>query len=80
MDYKKLNVVTVRDAFPMPQVEEVIENMQQSSILSTFGLASGYWRIELDEESPKTAFCVVDGLYEFMRMLFGLKGALKAER
>lgn len=64
------------DAFPIPRIEEVLDDLQNSSYLSTLDLASGYWQVELDKEAiPKTAFCPSDGLCKFLRMPFKLKGA-----
>lgn len=76
VDYRKLNALTHKDAFPLPRVEESLTCLKQASWYSTLDLASGYWQVEVDpNDREKTAFTTPLGLYEFERMPFGLCNA-----
>ncbi|KYO40153.1 hypothetical protein Y1Q_0022086 [Alligator mississippiensis] len=75
-DYRCLNAMAVFDAFPMPHVAELIERIGDARYISTLDLAKGYWQIPVAKRSRlKTAFGTPWGLYEFVRMPFGLHGA-----
>ncbi|CAB4013729.1 Transposon Ty3-G Gag-Pol poly [Paramuricea clavata] len=57
IDFRKLNDVTVKDAFPLPQVAYLMDNLAGHQYFSTLDLASGYWQVPVDESSQeKTAF------------------------
>lgn len=76
VDYRKLNSLTHKDAFPLPRIEETLTSLTQASWFTTLDLASGYWQVGVDpRDRPKTAFTTPLGLYEFQRMPFGLCNA-----
>uniref|UniRef100_A0AAG5DCG3 RNA-directed DNA polymerase n=1 Tax=Anopheles atroparvus TaxID=41427 RepID=A0AAG5DCG3_ANOAO len=76
IDYRKLNDKTVNDKFPMPQIEDILDNLGKSSYFTTLDLKSGFHQIEMDPlYREKTAFSTPNGHYEFNRMPFGLKNA-----
>uniref|UniRef100_A0A8C2JKG0 ribonuclease H n=1 Tax=Cyprinus carpio TaxID=7962 RepID=A0A8C2JKG0_CYPCA len=76
VDYRRLNQVTKRDAFPLPRVEDSLTSLTQATWYSTLDLASGYWQVQMDEhDREKTAFTTPFGLYEWDQMPFGLCNA-----
>lgn len=76
IDYRPLNRVTKKEAYPMPLVDNMLNSVGQSSWFCLIDLKSAYWQIPM-EESPicKTAFSTQKGHYEFTRIPFGLSFA-----
>ena len=76
IDFHRLNDVTVKDAYPIPRVDDTLAALGGAQFFSTLDLASGYWQIELDAESqPKTEFTTHSGHYDSQAMHFGLCNA-----
>ena len=76
IDFRKVNSVTHKDAYPLPQIDETLESLSGSQYFTTLDLASGYWQVEVSEsDKEKTAFSTRDGHYEFNVMPFGLTNA-----
>ena len=77
IDYRKLNDLTVKDAYPLPRIGQTIDAPQGAGVFSSIDLAGGYWQIPVAaEDQHKTAFCTpVGGLYECLKMPFGLTNA-----
>ena len=73
IDLRKLNARTVKDVYALPRIEETLDYLAGSKWFSALDLKSGYWQVELDEESKLlTAFTARPlGFYECKRMLFG---------
>lgn len=72
-DYRKLNTITKKDSHPLPFIQDVFDQVAGASIFSTLDLKAGYWQMPMAPESiPKTAFLCHIGLYEFVRMPFGI--------
>ena len=74
IDYRKLNEITTKDAYPLPRIGETIDALQGAGYFSSLDLASGYWQVPVAEKDRhKTVFCTPEGgLYEFVKMPFGL--------
>ena len=76
VDYRKINTITRKDAYPLPRIDDTIEALSGSQWFSTLDLLWGYWQVEMSEEDrAKTAFSTHEGLYEFKVMPFGLCNA-----
>ena len=77
IDLRKLNARTVKDAYSIPRIEDALDSLNGACIFTSLDLKSGYWQVELDDESiPLTAFTVGPlGFYECVRMPFGLTNA-----
>lgn len=76
IDYRKLNAMTIRDAYALPNLEETFSALCGSKWFSVMDLKSGYYQIEMEEEDkPKTAFVCPLGFYEFNRMPQGITNA-----
>ena len=77
INLRKLNARTVKDAYSLLHIEDALDSLNGACIFTSLDLKSGYWQVELDEESiPLTAFTVGPlGFYECVRMPFGLTNA-----
>ena len=73
VDYRKLNRVTKKDAYPLPRIDETLDALGNASIFTTMDLQSGFWQIPVrDADKEKTAFSTHNGHYAFKTMPFGL--------
>lgn len=73
VDYRKLNQKTMRDAFHLPRIDESFDALQGAKFFSSIDLASGYHQVAVAEhDRHKTAFTTPFGLYEHLRMPFGV--------
>ena len=77
IDFRRLNAQTKKDAYPLPRLQETMESMVGTQHFSCMDLNSGFWQVQMDEESRQyTAFTVGSmGLYEFLHMPYGLCNA-----
>ena len=76
LDFRRLNAITERQAFPMPNVEEMLDKLESAKYFSSIDLGNAYYQVELEEESKeKTAFSTKTGQYCFNRMPFGIAAA-----
>ena len=76
IDYRKLNTVTCRDAYPLPRIDSTLDSLADATYFTTLDLASGYWQVAVEENGKeKTVFSTAEGHFEFNVMLFGLTNA-----
>ena len=76
IDYRKVNAVTKKDAYPLPRIDDTLDALGGAEYFTTLDLQSGYWQVPLDENSKEiTAFSTSNGHFEFNVMPFGLSNA-----
>ena len=76
VDYRRLNAVTRKDKYPLPVIQDIFDQVGGSTVYSTLDLKAGYWQLPVAERDiDKTAFRCHLGLFEFMKIPFGLANA-----
>ena len=76
VDYRDLNDISKRDAYPMPDARDLLDRMRGCTIFSKLEGASAYWCIPMREEHKEfTAFVSTRGQFEFNRMPFGVSNS-----
>ena len=75
-DYRKVNSVTKTDTFPIPRIDDCIDNIGQAKYAMKFDLLKGFWQIPLTNRAKEiSAFVTPDGLYQYKVMPFGMKNS-----
>ena len=73
MDYRKLNDVTVKDAYPLTRIDDGLQLLRGAKYFTTIDLKSGYWQLQVAEaDRDKTAYISRYGIHRFKVMPFGL--------
>src|ERR1041385_367100 len=76
VDYRPLNLATIKNKYPLPRFNDLYDQLARSSVFSKMDLRLGYHRIKIqNEDIPKMAFTTHYGLYKYTVMSFGLTNA-----
>ena len=76
VDYRRLNSLTVKDAYPLPRIDDSLRLLGNQQWFSTMDLASGHWQVAMSPDAQKkAAFVTNEGLFQFRVMPFGLCNA-----
>ena len=69
MDYRRVNGVSKKDAYPLPNIQDALDNLQGSRYFASIDLLSGYWQLGMTERAKeRSAFCTRRGLFQFTRI------------
>lgn len=73
VDFRRLNLVTVPDAYGLPRIQDCLDAVSGATLFSTFDVTSSYHQIPVKESDiPKTAMVTKYGLFEYLRLPFGV--------
>ncbi|GBN24637.1 Transposon Ty3-G Gag-Pol polyprotein [Araneus ventricosus] len=73
IDYRRLNKVVVKDRFPLPLIEDILDRLQGSRVFSTIDLKNAFFHVDVNKDSRKyTSFVTHEGQYQFLKVPFGL--------
>ena len=73
VDYRKVNCITKKDAYPLPRIDEMMDALGEARWFSSTDLTNGFWQVGMHPDSvQKTAFISREGLFEFNVMPFGV--------
>ena len=76
IDYRALNAITIKDKFPLPNIDDVLTRLHGAKFFTSFDLISGFWQLALHEDSKAlTAFSTDQGHFEYNVIPFGLSNS-----
>lgn len=75
-DYRKVNAVTVPDSYPLPRMEDCIDNIGSARFVTKLDMLKGYWQVPLTQQASEiSAFVTPDNFLQYTAMAFGLRNA-----
>ena len=75
-DFRKVNAVTKSDCFPIPRIEDLVDQVGDAKFVTKIDLLKGYWQVPLTERAQEiSSFCTPDGLFRYQVMPFGMKNS-----
>ncbi len=75
-DFRKVNLVSKSDTFPLPRIDDCIDHIGQAKFVTTFDLLKGYWQVPLTPRAKQiSTFVTPQGLFQYKVLPFGLKNA-----
>ncbi len=75
-DYRKVNALTKLDSYPLPRIEDCIDQIGSATYISKCNLLKGYWQVPLTSRAQEiSAFVIPSGLFSYKVMSFGLRNA-----
>ena len=75
-DFRKVNAQTIKDSYPLPRIDDILDSIGQAKFLTQLDLLKGYYQIPLTERAKEiTAFITPFGLFQYQRLPFGLCNA-----
>jgi len=76
VDYRRLNNITKKDAYPLPRMEDFLDSLGDAKVFTSLDCTPGYWQVPLrPSDREKTAFITHAGIYHWRSMPFGLTNA-----
>jgi len=76
VDYRRLNNITKKDAYPLPRMEDFLDSLGDAKVFTSLDCTAGYWKVPLrSADREKTAFTTHAGIYHWLSMPFGLTNA-----
>ena len=76
VDYRRLNAITVKDAFLLPRINDCLDAVAGAKLFTSLDLTPSFHQVPIKEEDiPKTAFCTKYGLYEYLTMPMGMSNS-----
>lgn len=76
IDYRALNKITIKNRYPLPRIDDLLDQLKEAKFFSSLDLLSGYYQVPLHESDiPKTAFRTPMGSFQFKMLSMGLTNA-----